>query len=234
MVENDDADDCDEAVENGECNQCNKEHGVQPLHYLKKQSIQQPWLYGIFRTMKHVFFLSVLLVVASGTVLVSRVSGNGGVQKVVEGKYIVHLSSSPIAPFVGEKISMLISFTDLENNLLKEEIGVDVILAKKGAEKGDQPALALRGLRSTGGVFSSGILSLEHSFLQPGLYELFVKFHFLSKPEKIYEPEDFLIEVREPRMIQQGLASWWLFLLGATVVGFLLGFVAARFGIGRK
>ena len=157
-----------------------------------------------------------------GIILVLLVSGyalaDGGNQKVVEGKYIVNISSSPIAPFQGEKQAMLISFADISNRLIKEDIAVDLRLSRKLG----QTVFEKKGL-----VAEGGILPFEYIYNEPGLYELFVTFYLPQDPKKAHQPEDFLIEVKPKNTT---INFYWLagiFIILGFALGFLLG---KRFG----
>lgn len=115
------------------------------------------------------------------------VSANGGIKEVAEGKYMVNLSAAPIAPYVGEKQSMLLGFADIYGNLVEKDISVDLSLHYE-----QRPVFSQKNL-----LAKNGVLSFDYTYEQPGIYELFVAFQLPDEPDHTYMPEDFLIEVKE-------------------------------------
>lgn len=141
---------------------------------------------------------------------------NGGIKEVAEGKYIVNLSAAPIAPFVGEKQSMLIGFADIFGNLIQKDIGVDLTLKYQ-----HEPIVEQKGLTA-----ETGVLPFEYTYSKPGLYELFVAFRLPDEPDHTYMPEDFMIDVKEIRSAPQSFPV--LTILGSVLAGFVIGFVLGK------
>lgn len=162
-------------------------------------------------TTKYLLFLGMLL-------LPFAASANGGIKEVAEGKYMVNLSAAPIAPYIGEKQSMLLSFADIFGNLIEKDISVDLSLHYE-----QRPVFSQENL-----LAKNGVLPFEYTYENPGLYELFVAFRLPDEPDHTYMPEDFLIEVKE----KYGSRSAWppliTGLLAGGLAGILLGFTIAK------
>lgn len=113
------------------------------------------------------------------------VAAHGTMQKIVEGKYLVNLSSAPIAPYVGQEQQNIIAISDVATDSLITKSSVfDIEL-----HKDDKPVYVGRNLVGTG-----GLLSFHYTYPSAGTYELFIKFHFPSDSH-IYEPEDYWVQV---------------------------------------
>jgi hypothetical protein len=119
-------------------------------------------------------------------------SSNGGNIRLAEGKYLVNISSSPVTPVAGEKTAMLISFADIATNKpLSQPLRASIEIRKKVNQEVVFP--------STEYPVEGGILEFSFTYPEPQLYELFVRFEKSDEPGKIYEPEDFLVDVQAPQ-----------------------------------
>lgn len=119
-------------------------------------------------------------------------SANGGNIRIAEGKYIVNISSSPVTPVSGEKVEMLISFADVQKNeLLPQDLRVWIEIRLKSTEEIIFPEQEFRAER--------GILDFDFTYPKTVLHEFFVRFEKPDEPGKIYETEDFLVDVQPPR-----------------------------------
>lgn len=144
---------------------------------------------------------------------------NGGNQRVVEGKYIVQISSAPLAPYAEEKVAMLVSFFDIaKDSLILTPVNARLRIATKAGEE----LLPWTQLQVEG-----GIAEFSYAYAQPGFYEIFVDFERSEEPGKVYTVPDFLLDVKtEPA---RDVPSWIpLALLGTAIVGFAAGFIAGR------
>ena len=153
--------------------------------------------------------------------------GNGGDQRVVEGKYLINLSRSPFTPAVGGKTSMLASFVDVQTGkLIGDDLIVKVRIAKLGEGRDKRQFLFERENLAAKG----GILELQYTFEESGLHEIFFDFAFVSNPEKIYNAPDFLLDIQKSEVIEaQNLSiPIWIGL------GIILGFGTAWFVFRRK
>lgn len=157
---------------------------------------------------------SILLI---GFLLPLAVHANGGIKEVAEGKYIVNLSAAPIAPFIGEKQSMLIGFADIRGNLIQKDISVDLIL-----KYGHEPVMERKNL-----LAENGVLPFQFIYEKPGVYELVVAFRLPDKLNHTYMPEDFMIDVKER---QGGAPSAFpvIPMAGAGIIGLVLGFALGK------
>lgn len=165
------------------------------------------------------FFLIALLTIflASG-----YASANGGNIRIAQGKYLVNISSSPVTPVAGEKVAMLISFADIaKNELLAQDIRVWIEIRLKATEEvifSQQEFLA-----------QGGVLEFTFTYPEAGLQELFVRFEKPDEPGKIYETEDFLVDVQESRTSEKNGVSYGLILVPiAFGLGILAGFLRRR------
>lgn len=157
---------------------------------------------------------SILLV---GFLLPLVVHANGGIKEVAEGKYMVNLSAAPIAPFVGEKQSMLIGFADIYGNPIEKDISVDLTLKYQRIPIAERKNLTAE----------NGVLPFQYTYEKPGLYELFVAFRLPDQPDHTYMPEDFMVDVKE----KQGTtpSPFPVFpVAGAGLIGLAFGFVLGK------
>lgn len=157
---------------------------------------------------------SILLI---GFLLPLAVSANGGIKEVAEGKYMVNLSAAPIAPFIGEKQSMLLGFADIYGNLIQKDISVDLTLKYQHETLVEQKNLTA----------DNGVLPFQYVYEKPGLYELFVAFRLPDEPDHTYMPEDFMIDVKDRQSNPQP-AFPVIPVIGAGLIGLILGFVLGK------
>lgn len=146
------------------------------------------------------------------------VSANGGIKEVAEGKYMVNLSAAPIAPYVGEKQSMLLGFADIFGNLIEKDISVDLTLKYQHETLLEQKNL----------IADNGVLPFQYTYEEPGLYELFVAFRLPDELEHTYMPEDFMIDVKEKYATTEATSSPVFPILLGGVIGFLIGFLIGK------
>ncbi|MBI2591203.1 MAG: hypothetical protein HYW34_00820 [Candidatus Brennerbacteria bacterium] len=119
---------------------------------------------------------------------------NGGDQRIVDGKYFINLSRSPFTPRIGDNVSFLASFADIEKNKLISE---DLIVAVRIARLGDiGTGKRIFIFEKEKILVTGGILELPYSFAGSELHEIFFDFAFASNPQKIYKAPDFLIDVQ--------------------------------------
>lgn len=139
--------------------------------------------------------------------LIPYVYSNGGCIKVADD-VLVQLSSAPSVPFAGQQASFLVSFGNLEKNIITQEINGKLRIVK------NEDIILEKDFKIKG-----GILDLKHTFKNPGVYELFLEFKVEGKS---YKPEDFLIEVKE-----QGNNRIFNFLF--LIAGIIIGIVLTKF-----
>ena len=150
---------------------------------------------------------------------------NGGDQRVVENKYLINLSRSPFTPRVGVQTAMLPSFFDIEKNkLVAEDLLVKVRIYRFGGSGEEKRVLLFErdNILVRGGVLEG----LSYTFAKPGLHEIFFDFAFVSNPQKVYEPPDFLLDIQKQEtpeeknvLILVGIAS----VLISGIIGWLIG-----------
>jgi hypothetical protein len=135
-------------------------------------------------------FFAIALVV-SGLIIPLFSFANGGDQRVLGNEYLVNLSRSPFTPVVGTKTSMIVSFVDLKTRaLIQEDMLVTVRVTKGRGSKDfihEEKNLSVKG----------GILEWSYTFADPGIHELFFDFAFVSDPQTVYEPPDFLLDIQK-------------------------------------
>lgn len=126
------------------------------------------------------------------TLLPFSVFANGGDQRVLGSDFLINLSKSPFTPIAGIKTAMTVSFVDLKTRApIKEDILVEVRIAKG---RGGMVSI----FEKKDILVKGGVLDISYTFLDSGLHEVFFDFAYASKPEQIYEPPDFLIDVQKP------------------------------------
>lgn len=133
---------------------------------------------------------------------------NGGNQKYVEG-YLVQMSSLPISPFAGEKMSMLISFANTSSDLLSNLEGNIRI------NQND------RTIFKSNFTAPSGTAKSEYTFNEPGYYDMIVDFKFANE-SRVYMSDHFLIEVKPAIPWHIAVIAAITFLFGV-VAGFIFG-----------
>lgn len=164
-------------------------------------------------------FVILLLFLAAAYLVPTFTFANGGDQRVVGGKYLINLSRAPFTPRVGVKTSMLASFVDIQKNkLVVEDLIVKVRIAKLGGGEGKREFL----FEKDNLIVKGGVLELAYTFAETGLHEIFFDFAFASRPERIYEAPDFLIDVqkKENPMTVQNL---WFVGIVTGIVGIMIG-----------
>ena len=130
---------------------------------------------------------------------------NGGCIKVADD-ILVQLSSSPIVPIANKQASFLISFGN-KSGLINEEINGKLKITKK------EETILIKDFK-----IKDGILDLKHTFENPGLYDIFLNFNIGNK---IYAPEDFLIEVK-------GQEKSYVFNISFLIIGIFIGAVLMK------
>lgn len=164
--------------------------------------------------------LKFLLPLLFGAVFPGIVLANGGNIRLAEGKYLVNISSAPVTPVAGQKTSMLIAFADVATNApLTQPITAWIEIRKKLSQENVFP--------STEYPVKGGILEFAFTYPNPGLYELFVRFEKSDEPGKIYESEDFLMDVQPPKRNANPMNTFLLAGL-AGCAGFFLGFILGQ------
>ena len=127
-------------------------------------------------------------------------NANGGCIKIADD-LLVQLTSAPIVPIVNKETSFLFSFGN-DKGLINEQITGKISILKN-QEKILEKDFSIK----------SGVLDLKHTFKNAGLYEIFLEFTIKNK---IYKPEDFLIEVKEQ---QQNKALKFIYLFAGIIIG---------------
>ena len=128
---------------------------------------------------------------------------NGGCAKNV-GDMFVEMSSVPIAPMAGQTASYIVSFVR-NGSLVNGEIKGTLKIVKND-----------NMVFSKSFKFEGGILDFKHTYDASGDYEIFLDYYFNGKR---YEPEDYLIEVKEKN---QNFAYNFAFLAGGIIIGMIL------------
>ena len=163
------------------------------------------------------FLLFVFLVItpASGF-------AHGSDQHIVDNRYAVSVSRAPYTPRVGMKAAFVIYIVDLQTHTLVQEDGtMSLRIAKLGEVNSKQQHYVFEKNLI---AFTKGGAEFSYEFQEEGLHEIFIQFFLGSDPEKIYTPEDFLIDVGQPSRYALDMQTIALiFLLGA-----FLGFGTGR------
>jgi len=158
----------------------------------------------------------------------TRISfANGGDQRVVEGKYLINLSRSPFTPKIGDNVSMIASFVDIQTGrLIEENLIVKVRIAKLGEGRSNREFLfELENL-----IAKRGILEFQHTFTDPGLHEIFFDFVFSSNPQKVYKAPDFLLDIQKASIQETSSLNLYLWIALGAIVGFIGGWFIKRSG----
>ena len=149
---------------------------------------------------------------------------NGGDQRVVDGRYLINLSRAPFTPRAGEKVSMLISFVDIQKNkLIREDLTARIRIAKLGGIGTERRTFFFE---QSGIGVQGGVLEFPYVFAEPGLHEVFIDFTFASNPQEVHEVPDFLLDVQKAEITSP---PGRLGLVGA-LLGIAIGFLAGWFG----
>lgn len=145
---------------------------------------------------------------------------NGGDQRVLGNKYLINLARSPFTPTAGIKTAMTVSFVDLKTGkLIQDDLLVTV---RVGEGRGSKIFIH----EKKGLLVKGGILEWSYTFANPGIHELFFNFAFVSDPQNIYEPPDFLLDIQKPETPASNSASILIAVFAALiggVVGWLIG-----------
>ena len=173
-----------------------------------------------------------ILFIFSGLVYGYSALANGGDQRVVDGKYLINLSRAPFTPHIGDKVSFLASFVDIEKNkLVSEDLIVTVRIAKLGGVWTDKRTFLFEKENIP---VRGGVLELPYTFTESGLHEIFFDFVFTSNPESVYEAPDFLLDVQKPvsgySTNQTLIAVFSSFVIGLIAGGFGKRIVSNRVG----
>ena len=163
-----------------------------------------------------------------GLLTPSFLFGNGGDQRVIEGRYIINLSRAPFTPRVGVKTAMLPSFFDIEKNkLVAEDLLVKVRIYRFGGSGEEMRVLLFekRDIPVKGGVLEG----LSYTFAKPGLHEIFFDFAFAGNPQKIYQAPDFLMDVQKPESPEKDTAFSIAFIATTSaIIGGMIGWLVGR------
>jgi hypothetical protein len=168
--------------------------------------------------MKTIFFILALFVLPVFAI------ANGGDQRVLGQEYLINLSKSPFTPIAGTKTAMTVSFVDLKTRApIKEDILVRVHITKgRGSMVSifEQKDIIVRG----------GVLDLSYTFAESGLHEVFFDFAYVSAPEVVYEPPDFLMDIQPAPPKKQSPIDGILWAGIGAVLGLTIGFALGRKG----
>lgn len=170
---------------------------------------------------KNSVFVPLLLFLTAAYVVPVFTFANGGDQRVVGNEYLINFARSPFTPIAGTKTAMTVSFVDLTTGqVIKDDILVTV---RVGEGRGsttftyEEKDILVRG----------GILEWSYTFNAPGIHELFFNFVFVSDPQKIYEPPDFLLDIQKPETAIQASGVIFTGILSAFGGG-IIGWVIRR------
>src|SRR5689334_4354039 len=89
------------------------------------------------------------IIVLLSALLVSVASAHGAMQKIVEGRYLLNLTSAPIAPVAGKEQQNLLAISDLSDNLIERNAFFDIEIRKN-----DVAVYQAHNLMATGGLLS--------------------------------------------------------------------------------
>ncbi len=121
--------------------------------------------------------------IAALLVLPSIASAHGALEKITEGKYLLNLTSAPLAPMAGQEQQNILAVSDLQENVIPHTtFSVEV-------RKDDKVLFHADKLVATG-----GLLSFHYTYPASGLYELAASFRIGNDPH-VYNPEDYWVEV---------------------------------------
>ena len=126
----------------------------------------------------------------------------------IDDDVFVQLTSSPITAVEGKPVAYLLSFVD-QKGLIRKEIKGKIFIQK------DKNTVLDKNF-----TVADGILELKHTYMEPGLYEIFTEFEYNGKK---YKPGDFLVEVTEKEKFNRTTAAMLL------LVGFAVGISAGIF-----
>ncbi len=72
-----------------------------------------------------------ILLACSLLLIPSALSAHGTMQKIVEGKYVLNLSSAPLAPDAGKRQQNVLSLSDVETNTLIPKASIFTVEIRK-------------------------------------------------------------------------------------------------------
>lgn len=148
------------------------------------------WLSNVLGT------LIFLLMTAAGVAMLwmmfpGSASAHGTMQKITEGKYLLNLSSAPIAPMAGQEQQNILAISDIAtNDLIAKNIVFDMEIRLAGTVIHTQKNLVATG----------GVLQFNYTYPQAGIYELAAHFRFPGSAH-VFAPEDYWVQVNEPLVI---------------------------------
>ena len=128
---------------------------------------------------------------------------NGGCIKIADDMF-VQFTSAPHVPVAGQQTSYLISFGNVKGPIYEKISGRATIVQ-------NQKEIFAKDFK-----INDSILDFKYTFGKPGLYEIFLTFRINNKA---YNPEDFLVEVKEK---DAGYKNNVLFLIAGILIGIML------------
>ncbi len=158
------------------------------------------------------FRLCTLCAVCALCFLPAAAGAHGAMQKIVDGKYLLNLTSIPIAPYAGQEQQNIVAVSDLQENLIKENAVFGIEL-----KQNDTVVYSAKNLVATG-----GLLPFLYTYAKPGNYELFFAFQMPGDPT-LYQPQDYWIQVVEKPQAVSGSSAIPTVLAG--VLGLVSGFL---------
>lgn len=158
------------------------------------------------------------LLIATLLLIPSLASAHGAIQKIAGGKYLLNLSSAPLAPEAGqEQQDILAISTVADDSLVAKNVVFHVEI-----HKDDKPIFTADNLVATG-----GLLPFKYTYPTPGLYEFFATFK-VPGDATVYEPEDIWVQVIEPQAAATTSKGALPLGLGGLVAGIVIGLLAGR------
>ncbi|MDP3769588.1 MAG: hypothetical protein Q8R40_01445 [bacterium] len=104
------------------------------------------------------------------------------------------------------------SFVDIQKNkLISEDLVVTIRIAQLDGATKKEFVYEKDNILIHGGVFE-----FPYTFITTGLHEVFFDFAFTSRPEKVYEAPDFLIDIQPKAKELLPQISLILFAVGVT------------------
>ena len=177
-----------------------------------------------------VVIMSTAITALGSLFLAAAVDANGADERYVDGM-LVGFSMAPIAPFVGEKVEMLISFRDAETgqylaSVSQANVTVEAFLV---GEEQDGKVIFESGLTDA----SAGSFNVQYEFPHEGLYDIHVIF---TAPDGKEQNVGYLRQIRSNSQ-QSGSMRESLFipsLIAASFVSLVVGYRLARRRVFRK
>ncbi|MBI4450845.1 hypothetical protein HY642_02635 [Candidatus Woesearchaeota archaeon] len=128
------------------------------------------------------------------------VAANGGCMQLA-GPYRVQLSSAPLAPFLGEQASWLISFAD-DQGIINETVNASLQITKVG-----------HTVATMDWSVVEPVWQVKRTFESPGHHDIIVRFTTPGHPEPL--EAEFTYEVKERGAA--GVAAHWLIAAGIII-----------------